>query len=57
MRAGLASRIEPGSNGVLEYSRTGWLQAGFSSFAYRLAHLRCSRGAMVGVLSIAFLLI
>jgi hypothetical protein len=57
MRAGLASRIEPGSNGVLEYSRTGWLQAGFSSFAYRLAHLRCSRGAVVGVLSIAFLLI
>jgi hypothetical protein len=57
MRAGLASRIEPGSNGVLEYSRTGWLQAGFSSFAYRLAHLRIALGAAVGALSLVFLLI
>jgi hypothetical protein len=57
MRAGLASRIEPGSVGAFEYSRSGWLQAGFSSFAYRLAHLRCSRGAIVGALSLAFLLI
>ena len=57
MRAGLASRIEPGSVGALEYSRTGWLQAGFSSFAYRLAHLRIAHGAAVGVLSLMFLVL
>jgi len=26
---------------------TGWLQAGFSSFAYRLAHLTVPRGVAV----------
>lgn len=57
MRAGLASRIEPGSVGAFEYSRSGWLQAGFSSFAYRLAHLRITHGAAVGVLSLMFLLL
>lgn len=57
MRAGPASRIEPLSVAAFEYSRTGWLQAGFSSFAYRLAHLRCPHGIAVGMLFLAFLLI
>jgi len=41
---------------VNEYSRLGWLQAGFSSFAYRLAHLRVPRFAVVGVLSVLFMI-
>ena len=57
MRAGSALRIEPGSAGDLDYLHTGWLQAGFSSFAYRLAHLRIAHGAAVGVLSLMFLLL
>ncbi len=57
MRAGSASRIEPLSVGAFEYSRNGWLQAGFSSFAYRLAHLRIAHGTAVAALSLMFLLI
>jgi hypothetical protein len=56
MRASLASRTEPLSAVVNEYSRLGWLQAGFSSFAYRLAHLRVPRFALLGVMSVLFLL-
>ena len=55
MRASLASRIEPASAGANVYSRLGWLQAGFSSFAYRLAHLRLPRFAVLGALSVVFL--
>jgi hypothetical protein len=32
------------------------MRAGFSSFAYRLAHLRAPRLAVVSVLSVVFLL-
>jgi len=56
MRASLASRIEPVSAGAEEHSRLGWLQAGLSSFAYRLAHLRVPRFALLGVMSVLFLL-
>jgi len=56
MRASLASRTEPLSAVVNEYSHLGWLQAGFSSFAYRLAHLRGPRFALLGVMSVLFLL-
>jgi len=56
MRAGLASRKGPRSVGGFEYSRLGWLQAGISSFAYRLAHLRVSRQAIVSTLSVLFFL-
>jgi hypothetical protein len=56
MRAGLASRIEPRLVGGFEYWRLGWLQAGFSSFAYRLAHLRASRFLVLTSLSVAFLI-
>jgi len=56
MRAGLASRNGPRSVGGFEYSRLGWLQAGISSFAYRLAHLRVSRQAIVSTLSVLFFL-
>jgi len=57
MRAAEASRIEPASVRVAQFMRLGWLQAGFSSFAYRLAHLRIAHGAAVGVLSLMFLLL
>jgi len=56
MRAGQASRIEPEFVGAFESSRLGWLQAGFGSFAYRLAHLRASRPAVIGTLSLLFFL-
>ena len=56
MRISLASRIEPLSAAANEYSRLGWLQAGFSSFAYRLAHLRLPRYAVLGALSVLFLI-
>jgi hypothetical protein len=52
MRAGSASRIEPGLDGSFESLRLGWLQAGFCSFAYRLAHLRAPRPLVLGALSL-----
>jgi hypothetical protein len=55
MRAAKASRIEPLSVNVAQFMRLGWLQAGFSSFAYRLAHLHAPRAAVVGILSVVFL--
>ena len=56
MRAGSASRIEPSPFGGFTSLRLGWLQAGFGSFAYRLAHLRIPRGAAIGGLTLLFLL-
>ena len=35
----------------------GWLQAGFSSFAYRLAHLAVPRAVAATVLSLLFYLV
>jgi len=55
MRAAEASRIEPASVRVAQFMRLGWLQAGFSSFAYRLAHLLAPRVAVIGALSVMFL--
>ena len=57
MRARVASRIEPGSVGVFEYRRLRLRQAGFLSFAYRLAHLSVWRPAIVGALSLAFVFV
>jgi len=54
MRASSASRIEPLSGHAFVSSGLGWLQAGFSSFAYRLAHLRLAAPLMVGALSLIF---
>jgi hypothetical protein len=54
MRAGSASRNEPVFVGAVEYLRLRWQQAGFVSFAYRLAHLRASRPAVIGSLSLLF---
>ncbi len=56
MRAGSASRIEPVSVVARKSLRLGWLQAGFSSFAYRLAHLRIARPAVLGGLVVFFLI-
>ena len=57
MRASSASRIEPLSGRVFESSGLGWLQAGFSSFAYRLAHLHLAWPVAVGSLSLLFFLV
>ena len=57
MRAGPASRIDPVSASAIEYLRLGWQQAGFGSSAYRLAHLRASRPAVLGVLVLMFFLV
>jgi len=54
MRAGPAMRIESASASALGSLRLGWRQAGFSSFAYRLAHLRAWRPVVVGGLSMLF---
>jgi hypothetical protein len=56
MRAGPVSRFEPRSVGAAESSHLGWMQAGFSSFAYRLAHLHALRPAAVGALAVIFFL-
>lgn len=56
MRAEPASRIEPLSVGAIESLRLGWLQAGFVSSAYRLAHLRAARPAVMCALSMLFFL-
>jgi hypothetical protein len=57
MRAGPASRLGAVSIGAVEYFLLGWRQAGFGSFAYRLAQLRISRPAVIGSLALAFLLV
>jgi hypothetical protein len=54
MRTGLASRNEARTAGAPEYMRPGWLQAGFSSSAYRLAHLCAHRTAVLGALAAIF---
>jgi hypothetical protein len=41
---------------AFEFLRLGWLQAGFGSSAYRLAHLRAARPAVIGALSVMFFL-
>jgi len=57
MRAGHGLRIEPSARHAFELSNLGWLQAGFGSFAYRLAHLRLPRPGVMGVLVVVFLLV
>ena len=47
-------RAQPAS--AFEFLRLGWLQAGLSSFAYRLAHLRAPRPALLGALAFVFFL-
>jgi len=44
------------SQSVFEVLRMGWVQAGVSSSAYRLAHLRAARPGVVGALSVLFFL-
>ena len=56
MRVSDRLRFEPSAARAFEYSGLGWLQAGFGSFAYRLAHLRVPRFAVVGVLSVLFMI-
>jgi len=54
MRAGHGLRIEPSAGRIYEYSGLGWLQAGFGSFAYRLAHLHAPRATLVSALAMLF---
>ena len=56
MRAGPATRIEPVSVGAFEYLFLGWRQAGFLSFAYRLAHLSAPRTLIIGAMAALFIL-
>jgi len=44
------------SASAFEFLRLGWLRAGFGSFAYRLAHLRAARPAVLGTLCLCFFL-
>jgi hypothetical protein len=44
------------SASIFEFLRLGWLQAGLSSSAYRLAHLRADRHAVLGTLCLIFFL-
>ena len=57
MRSSDGLRIEPSARHAFELSNLGWLQAGFGSFAYRLAHLRLPRPGMISVLVVVFLLV
>ena len=57
MRAVPVQRVFLGQDAAFASLRFGWLQAGFGSFAYRLAHLRIPRGAAVGGLTLFFLLV
>jgi hypothetical protein len=57
MRAASGSRVSVPLAPATGLSRSGWLQAGFCSFAYRLAHLALPRPASVGALALIFLLV
>jgi len=48
--------MRPRSVRAFEFLRLGWLQAGLSSSAYRLAHLRAAQPALVGTLALVFFL-
>ena len=54
MRAGPVLSFEPRLVGAAESSLLGWVQAGFSSFAYRLAHFRMPRSATITALALIF---
>ena len=56
MRVSERLRFEPLSARAFEYSGLGWLQAGFSSFAYRLAHLSVPRLTVVSAMALLFFL-
>ena len=56
MRAGHGLRIELSGGRIYEYSGLEWLQAGFSSFAYRLAHLSVPRLTVVSAMALLFFL-
>ncbi len=53
MRVVLVSTIRA----VAQYQSSRWLQAGFSSFAYRLAHLTLPRAAATCAAAVVFLLV
>ena len=57
MRAASALRVSSVSAPANQYLRPRWLQAGFSGFAYRLAHLAAPRPMLVGGLALIFLIV
>ncbi len=54
MREQAGGRVAYQATGFSSVFATGWLQAGFFSFAYRLAHLRLSRTSVLGVMFLLF---
>ena len=42
------------SASAFEFLRLGWLQAGFGSFAYRLAHFQMQRSIVIAAVSALF---
>jgi hypothetical protein len=57
MRVSNRLRFEPSAARAFEYSGLGWLQAGFGSFAYRLAHLCVPRATLVSALAMLFFIV
>lgn len=45
------------SNELQDHLEDGWLQAGFNSFAYRLAHFEVTRAVLVSVLASIFYIV
>jgi hypothetical protein len=56
MRASTGYRASYLSTGSETRVNARWLQAGFSSFAYRLAHLALPRSTVVSLLLVLFYL-
>lgn len=54
MQSASRSRIAYHTGTARHHSKHGWVQAGFVSFAYRLAHLCISRSAVLSVLVAVF---
>ena len=56
MRAALGRRVAFKTNRVAQSVRNRWLQVGFTSFAYRLAHLFLPRPLVILSVSALFYL-
>lgn len=57
MQSAFRSRIAYHTGTARHHSKHGWVQAGFNSFAYRLAHLCVSRSVAVIGFSLVFYLV
>lgn len=57
MRVELLRQAEPAAGAVVHRLSTGWLRAGFSGTAYRLAHLALPRPVSVMSAALVFYLV